>query len=292
MENSMEELFKNTKVDAHKGDSWRYPENSKQAIISSFQSDVDAVEFDVRMTKDKKIIIRHDDWMFTTSNSLGKISEMTLEELKKIKVTANKFCYFNNYHEVLQDIGSNHSSYQKILLNNLKKIRGDILTLEELLELAPKDKKLLLEVKENDEYYKSDSYSKGILELINNYQDKKIYVHGYDYKLMLWFKEHTNSPVGIGISDNIKLIDLPLDHACFNMSKIGNNLPYILSALEKRPSREFHFYKVDTSKELELYKNLLIEMKKYGLNSQTNIMTSNSEALKILIKESIIKSQV
>lgn len=48
-------LLENTKFNAHKGDSWKYPENSKQAIISSFKNDkIDAVEFDVRMTKDKK----------------------------------------------------------------------------------------------------------------------------------------------------------------------------------------------------------------------------------------------
>lgn len=290
MENKViKTLLENTKFDAHKGDSWKYPENSKQAIISAFQNDdVDAVEFDVRMTKDHKLVIRHDDLLLSTTSSFKKISDMTLDELKKLRVSAHKVDYFLHYFQALQGKGEEFGKHQLKLLRDLLGMKDEILTLEELLQIAPKDKKLLLEVKGSDEYYKSDFYSKGILELVNEYSDKNIYIHGFDAKLMLWFQENAiNSTVGIGVSKDLSVLDLPLNHACFKLSRIGEQLTKIITALEKRPEREFHFWKVDTKKEMELYKLFLQAMEERKLTSQTSIMTNDVVAAKMLVKKEI-----
>ena len=46
---------------AHRGNNNDLRENSKEAILSALnQPYIDGVEFDVRMTKDKKIVIIHD----------------------------------------------------------------------------------------------------------------------------------------------------------------------------------------------------------------------------------------
>ena len=289
MEDKVVKLLENTKYDAHKGESWRYPENSYGAIKSALENpEVDAVEFDVRMTKDCKLIIRHDDSMFTTSSSFKKVSDMTLDELKKLSVKAHKVDYFIHRYQILNNKKTEYGNYQKELLNQLISKKDGIITLEELLQIAPNDKKLLLEVKGSDKYYKTDKYSRGILELVNNYNMKNILIHGFDSKLMMWFQEHApKAVVGIGISTDLKPLDLPLNHACFNLSKMNDQLKQIIDALEKRPEREFHFWKVDTRKELELYKLFLSEMAERELNSTTSIMTNDVKACKMLVKDCI-----
>ena len=289
MEDKVINLLENTKYDAHKGDSWRYPENSYGAIKSALEDqEADAVEFDVKMTKDNKLVVRHDEMMITTSSSLKKVSDMTLDELKKLSVTAHKVDYFIHQYQILNNRNTEYGKHQKELLDQLMFKKDRIITLEELLEMAPNDKKLLLEVKGSDEYYKTDKYSKGILELVNHYNTKNILIHGFDGKLMMWFQEHApKAVVGIGLSGDLKPLDLPLNHACLNLSKINKQLKPLIEALEKRPEREFHFWKVDTRKELELYKLFLTEMAKRELTSTTSVMTNDIKACKMMVKTNI-----
>ena len=53
---------------AHRGASMEAPENTLPAYIKAWEQGVDAVELDVRETKDKRLICIHDD-------SLARVSE-------------------------------------------------------------------------------------------------------------------------------------------------------------------------------------------------------------------------
>ena len=282
-------LIENTKFDAHKGSSWKYPENSHGAIVSALlDPDVDAVEFDVKMTKDGKLVIRHDENMFTTSNSLKTVYNSTLEELRQLKMIAHRVDYWIHYFQIYSEKNEEYGRRQIELLKKLKNKTNRIMTLDELLDLAPKDKKLLLEVKGSDEFYKTDKFSKGILELVNAYSYKNIYVHGANPKLMMWFLNNVkNAKVGIGLSKDLSPLELPFYHACFALSHMKQQLPEIIAALEKRPNREFHFWKVDTTREFYLYKMFLEKVVEHGLESQTSVMTNDVPAAKMLFKQQI-----
>jgi len=76
--------MKNTIVVAHRGFSSKYPENT----IISFQEAVDigsnAVELDVRETKDGEIIVMHDEKVNRTTDGTGFVESFTYEEIRKL----------------------------------------------------------------------------------------------------------------------------------------------------------------------------------------------------------------
>lgn len=73
-------------VVSHRGD-WRYaPENSLMAVQRCIDLGVDIVEIDVRLTKDGHLVAIHDTTVDRTTNGKGKVSDMTLEEIKKLRL--------------------------------------------------------------------------------------------------------------------------------------------------------------------------------------------------------------
>jgi len=74
-------------VIAHRGDSASAPENTLRAIGQAFDRGADLVEIDVRLTKDEKVVLMHDDTVDRTTDGTGKVAEMTLEELRALNAS-------------------------------------------------------------------------------------------------------------------------------------------------------------------------------------------------------------
>ena len=73
-------------VVSHRGD-WRYaPENSLLAIQRCIDLGVDIVEIDVQLTKDGHLVAMHDKTVDRTTNGKGYVSEMTLSEIKELRL--------------------------------------------------------------------------------------------------------------------------------------------------------------------------------------------------------------
>ena len=73
-------------VVSHRGD-WRFaPENSLQAVQRCIDLGVDVIELDFRLTKDGHLVAMHDETVGRTTNGTGKVSELTLEEIKKLRL--------------------------------------------------------------------------------------------------------------------------------------------------------------------------------------------------------------
>ena len=73
-------------VVAHRGD-WRVaPENSLAAIKSAIRIGVDIVEIDLQMTKDSVLVLMHDETLDRTTTGKGKVGEITISELKTLKL--------------------------------------------------------------------------------------------------------------------------------------------------------------------------------------------------------------
>lgn len=69
---------------AHRGASADAPENTLASIREAWKQQADGAEFDIRLTKDGKIVLMHDD---STKRTTGKdllVKEHTLEELRKL----------------------------------------------------------------------------------------------------------------------------------------------------------------------------------------------------------------
>ena len=71
-------------VSGHRGDSNFYPELSGSAIQSALDKGADAIEIDVRLSKDGYVVLLHDPTVGRTSAGSGMVINMTLAELKAL----------------------------------------------------------------------------------------------------------------------------------------------------------------------------------------------------------------
>ncbi len=78
------------KIIAHRGASGYAPENTLSAFELAMKMGSKAFEFDVHLTKDKRLVVHHDYDLGRTAGSPAKIAELDYAELKKINV-GNKF---------------------------------------------------------------------------------------------------------------------------------------------------------------------------------------------------------
>lgn len=119
---------------SHRGD-WRYaPENSLQAIQRCINLGVDIVEIDVRLTKDEHLVAMHDETIDRTTTGTGKVSELTLAEIKSVKLK-NAIGVPGSMQQVptLEEIMN--LTKDKIMVN-LDKVEGK--TVEEAYEILKK----------------------------------------------------------------------------------------------------------------------------------------------------------
>ena len=139
---------------SHRGlDNHTYSENSLKAIENVLSKDyIDGVEFDVRITKDKKIVLIHDPIIDLISNGSGIIKYMTLKDLQKYKYGISK---------------------------------ESIITLDDLLRIIHTNKIILIELKE----FGNDFIDlvEETIKIISNY-NLNIYISSFNYKLLNYIK--------------------------------------------------------------------------------------------------------
>lgn len=73
---------------AHRGASGSYPDSSLLAFEKALEFHTDILELDVHLSKDRKIIVSHDDSLLRISGLDWKISEEKLNKLKKADIGA------------------------------------------------------------------------------------------------------------------------------------------------------------------------------------------------------------
>lgn len=69
---------------AHQGGSFEGPSSTVHAIAGALAAGATAVELDVHATKDRALVVCHDDTVDRTTNAAGAISELTLAELREM----------------------------------------------------------------------------------------------------------------------------------------------------------------------------------------------------------------
>ncbi len=73
-----------TLIIAHRGSSGTHPENTLPAFAEAVRAGADCIELDVHFTKDKHLVVIHDESVERTTNGKGLVREMTLEEIKEL----------------------------------------------------------------------------------------------------------------------------------------------------------------------------------------------------------------
>jgi len=69
---------------AHRGANELHPENTIAAFKEAVRLGAQMVEFDVRMTKDNKLIVIHDESVDRTTNGTGLVKNLTWKEIKQL----------------------------------------------------------------------------------------------------------------------------------------------------------------------------------------------------------------
>ena len=72
------------KVIAHRGFSAAAPENTLAAVAAAAEAGADGCEFDVYATRDGHVVLLHDKTVDRTTDGRGKVTELTLAELKRL----------------------------------------------------------------------------------------------------------------------------------------------------------------------------------------------------------------
>ncbi|QCJ00945.1 glycerophosphodiester phosphodiesterase family protein [Agrobacterium larrymoorei] len=74
---------------AHRGAPRLAPENTLAAMRSAVQKGAKWVEVDVKLTRDQKPVIIHDDTVDRTTNGKGFVAGLTLEEIRSLEARAS-----------------------------------------------------------------------------------------------------------------------------------------------------------------------------------------------------------
>lgn len=104
------------KIFAHRGAANQFNENTIKSYKIASMEDVDALEIDLRMTKDNVLIAMHDETIDRTTNGTGRVSELTLRDIKSYvtlglyngEITMEEI---PTLEEVLQTFGSTQNYY-------------------------------------------------------------------------------------------------------------------------------------------------------------------------------------
>ena len=71
-------------IEAHRGLSGIYPENTLLSFQSAIDLGIDRIEIDLHLTKDNDVVVIHDDTLERTTDGIGSVNQQTLAEIKKL----------------------------------------------------------------------------------------------------------------------------------------------------------------------------------------------------------------
>lgn len=78
--------YSEIEIIAHRGDSWFTPENTMASVTSAWRKDADAVEVDVYLTRDDRVVVLHDRTTGRTGDMDLPVNDATAEELRRVDV--------------------------------------------------------------------------------------------------------------------------------------------------------------------------------------------------------------
>lgn len=130
---------------AHRGFSGKYPENTMLAFAKAVEAGADGIELDVHFTKDREIVVIHDERIDRTTNSSGFVVDYTYDELSQFDSSAgfagvygfNKIPTLREYFEFVKPIDGFITNIElKTSENEYPGIEKAVLELIDEFELA------------------------------------------------------------------------------------------------------------------------------------------------------------
>lgn len=187
-----------------------YSENSLSAILNVLEKHyIDGLEIDVRITKDKKLVLIHDPVIDFVSKGSGIVSNLTLKELQEY---------------------------------NYGKSKERIVTLEEVLNSINTNKIILIELKEMGNNY-IDLVDETI-KTIKKYPELNILISSFNYFLLTYLKNnYPNIKCGLIIGYGINTLKINNE---FDFNITSNK--YVNKIVEKEYNFIFGIKKINDLK--------------------------------------------
>ena len=104
------------KIWAHRGCSYRFPENTLSSFREALEYEITGIELDIQLSKDGEIVVIHDETVDRTTDHTGYLKDYTLAELKAMKIRGDENEHVPTIREVLELIREDCFS-RGILLN-------------------------------------------------------------------------------------------------------------------------------------------------------------------------------
>ena len=117
-------------ITGHRGGAGLGPENSLECIRKGIEAGATSIEIDVHITADNEIVVCHDPTVDRTTNGSGAINEMTLKEIKELRL-----------------LEKGKTKWQRLTGGTNPVTDQQIPTLQEVLDLVDGRVELLLEIK-------------------------------------------------------------------------------------------------------------------------------------------------
>jgi len=81
--------YRGVRVIAHRGAGHEFDENTVEGCRQSYERGIRGFEVDIRLTRDDRLVLMHDSDVSRTTNSTGKIEEMTWAEVQRLRTKGN-----------------------------------------------------------------------------------------------------------------------------------------------------------------------------------------------------------
>lgn len=227
-------------VFAHRGGMGLRPEHTRLAFDKASEFKVEGFEIDIRLTKDEEIVVFHDAYVDRTSNGAGKVSNLTLEDLRALDF---------GYH--FTDVEGNHP------YRNHEKAK--IVTLKELIEEYP-DKLINLDIKDDPETYAGSLVPSLLYRLITELgaEDRILVTSFYDSQIKQ-FNLYADNKIALGAGvDQVS--------KAYFLQKLGFGHMYTPEADTFQLPTEYNGIPLDTEKFIEFLTSLNIAVGFWNIN--------------------------
>lgn len=102
--------MKNVLVEGHRGFCAKYPENTMLSYERAIESGVDAIEFDIWLSKDKVPVLMHDGNAYRTCGVDADLRDLTLAEIKQLNP-----CFSKVFGDEFRDTGLTVPTFRELL---------------------------------------------------------------------------------------------------------------------------------------------------------------------------------
>jgi glycerophosphoryl diester phosphodiesterase len=161
----------------HRGARAYAPENTLASFKKAIEIGVDAVELDVRKTKDNQIVVIHDADVKRTTNGEGLVSELALKEIKsfsaeggeKIPTLEEVLGFLDKKVKVFVELKEMGIEEQVLSIVHAKKLEKNVVITSFLEDALKKVRELDKDIETGLIYAKHKNPIKAALELKANY---------------------------------------------------------------------------------------------------------------------------